>query len=399
MNYALNIAETASSALCFDYSEEQRMLYDMIHAFVEKECPKDLARKLEAAPEFPWELYRKLGAAGLYGIGLPEEYGGQGGGIVEQVIVCTELSRTLAGLSVLWHLNCWSGAKAIQGNGTEEQKRHYLPRIAAGEMLFAISMTEPGGGTDVLRATRTTATRVDGGYRINGTKIWSTLAHVADKLLVLARSEPNEKPSRGLSVFIVDAKAEGVKATPIPKLGLRSLGSCEVVFDDVFVPESDIIGEPGTGWSQIVGSLNNERILTAAMCTGMIEGVLEDAVRYSLDRKAFGKQIGEMQSIQHKIADIAMNLETARLHTRRAAWLQSIGRKCDVEATMAKCLAAEYAVAAADEGIQILGGMGYSAETDMQRYWRDARLFRIGPITSEMSRNHIGESLGLPRSF
>lgn len=383
----------------FGYTEEQQMLYEMVHAFVEKECPKSLAREWEESKEFPEELYRRLGAAGLYGIGVPEEYGGQGGTIIEQVIVCEELARTLAGLSVLWHLNAWSGAKAIATHGTPEQKAQYLPEIAVGRMLFAFAMTEPGGGTDALRAMRTRAEPVEGGFRINGTKIWSTLAHVADRLLLLARTEDGDKPSHGLTVLIVDAKSPGITAKPIPKLGLRSLGSCEVVFDDVFVPAENVVGQAGKGWSQVVGSLNSERILTAAMCTGMLAGVLEDAVAYAKDRQAFGRSIGHYQAIQHKIADMAMNLESARLHTMRAAWLQSQGLPCSVQATTAKCLASEYAVAGADEGIQVLGGYGYSDEFGMHRYWRDARLFRIGPITNEMARNSVAESLGLPRSF
>lgn len=385
--------------LCFDLTLEQTMLRDMVRRFVDAECPKNYARDLEASQEFPWELVRKMAKHGLYGIGVSEEYGGQGGDVIDQVIVCEELSRSLAGLSVLWHLNAWSGAKAISAHGTEAQRQAYLPKIAAGELFFAFAMTEPGGGTDVLRAMRTRATPVDGGYVINGTKIWSTMAHVADRLLVLARTTESDKPSRGLTVFMVDAKAKGITARPIPKLGLRSLGSCEVVFEDVFVSEEDIIGERDQGWSQIVGSLNSERILVAAMCTGMLAGVLEDAVQYAKERKAFGKPIGQFQAIQHKIAHMAMWLETARLHTFRAAALQRAGRRCDVEATMAKCLAAEYAVKAADDGIQILGGYGYAEEFNMQRYWRDARLFRIGPITTEMALNHIAESLDLPRSF
>lgn len=388
-----------NSGFSFGYTQEQQMLRDMIHSFVEKECPKSLAREWEEQKEFPRELFRRLGAAGLYGIGVPEEYGGQGGTIIEQVIVCEELARTLAGLSVLWHLNAWSGAKAIATHGTEAQKQEYLPKIAAGEMLFAFAMTEPGGGTDALRAMRTRALPVEGGFRVNGTKIWSTLSHVADKLLLLARTQETDKPSRGLTTLIVDAKSPGLTATPIPKLGLRSLGSCEVVFDDVFVPASNVVGEPGQGWSQIVGSLNSERILTAAMCNGMLAGVLEDSVAYAKDRNAFGRSIGHYQAIQHKIADMAMNLESARLHTMRAAWLQSQGLPCAVESTTAKCLASEYAVAGADEGIQVLGGMGYSDEFGMHRYWRDARLFRIGPITNEMARNSVAESFGLPRSY
>jgi acyl-CoA dehydrogenase len=395
----MNDDYTAEGGLCFDFTPEQKMLRQMVRNFTEKECPKMVARDWESSHEFPWELVRKLADAGLYGIGVSEEYGGQGGDVMDQVIVCEELARTLAGLSVLWHLQAWSGIKAIATHGTAAQRADFLPRIAAGKLLFAFAMTEPSGGTDVLRSMRTRAKLVDGGYLLNGTKIWSTIAHVADYLLVLARTSDHDKPSLGLTVFLVDAKSTGVKARPIPKLGLRCLGSCEVQIEDVFVPAENVIGEVDQGWSQITGSLNSERIMTAAMCSGILQGVLEDAVSYANERKAFGKHIGAFQAIQHKIAAMAMNLESARLHTYRAAWLLRAGRPCGVESTTAKCLAAEYAVKAADDGIQILGGYGYSDEFNMQRYWRDARLFRIGPITTEMSLNFVGESLGLPRSF
>lgn len=385
--------------LSFDFTDEQRMLRESIHKFVERECPKSLAIEWEAAEEFPWVLFRKLAAAGLYAVGIAEEYGGQGGDIVDQVIICEELARSLAGLSALWHINAWSGAKAITNHGTEAQKQNYLPRLAAGELLFAFAMTEPGGGTDVLRAMRTWARPSGDGFILNGAKIWSTGAHAADFLLVLARTEEGEKPSAGLTVLIVDAKSPGITATPIPKLGLRSLGSCEVSFQDVLVPRESILGETGSGWSQIIGSLNSERILTAAMCNGILAGVLEDSIAYANQREAFGRTIGSFQAIQHKIADMVMNLETARLHTYRAAWLQRAGRPCAVEATTAKCLSSEYATQGADEGIQILGGNGYSDEFGMHRYWRDARLFKIGPITNEMARNFVAESAGLPRSY
>jgi len=200
-------------------------------------------------------------------------------------------------------------------------------------------------------------------------------------------------------MFLVDGKADGFSATPIPKLVMRALGSCQVSLRDVFVPDADLFGEVDAGWRYVMASLNSERIMVAAMCTGILAAVLEDAVAYSMQRKVFGKPIGQMQAIQHKIADIAMNLETCRLHTYRAAWLEREGLPCGVEATTAKCLTAEFATAGADAGIQILGGNGYAMEYDMQRYWRDVRLLRIGPITGEMARNCVGESLGLPRSF
>jgi alkylation response protein AidB-like acyl-CoA dehydrogenase len=388
-----------TTGLCFDLTDEQQMLRDMVRDFVERECPKNTARDLEAGGEYPRALAERIAAVGLNGVGVPEEYGGQGGDIISQVIVCEELSRSLAGLAWIWGITVWSGAKAIVKHGNERQRAELLPAIAEGKMTFAFAMTEPGGGTDALRAMRTRATRADGGWVLRGNKIWSTLAHVADRIMVLARTSSHEKPSRGITAFLVERDSPGLTATPIPKIGMRSLGSCDVVFDDVFVPDENVLGEVGGGWAQVLGSLNSERIMTAAMCTGILQGVLEDAVAYAKERDAFGKPIGAMQAIQHGIADIAMKLETARLHTYRAAWLQRAGRPCGVEATMAKCLAAEYATEAADFGIQILGGYGYAQEYNMQRYWRDARLYRIGPISSEMSRNYIGESLGLPRSF
>jgi alkylation response protein AidB-like acyl-CoA dehydrogenase len=247
---------------------------------------------------------------------------------------------------------------------------------------------------------KTRARKVDGGWLINGTKIWSTLAHVADRLFLIARTnEDVEKPSHGLTVFFCDAKAEGVKATPIPKLGMRSLGSCEVQLDDVFVPDEDVLGEVDRGWRILAETLNSERIMNGANCTGALAGVLEDMVSYSKERFAFGKPIGQMQAVQHMIADTYAGLEISRLLTYRAAWLQESGRPCGVESTMAKLVASEQCFAGADRGMQILGGYGYSLEYDMQRYWRDMRLYRVAPINNEMGRNFLAESLGLPRSF
>ncbi|QEC50874.1 acyl-CoA dehydrogenase [Baekduia soli] len=385
--------------MSFDLTDEQQMLREMVHDFVERECPKLVARDLEAAEEFPHALAAKMAAASLPGVGIPEELGGQGGGMVEQVIVCEELSRSLGGLSWMWGLTAFSGARALLAHGSPEQQQAMLPRMAAGDLTFAIALTEPGGGTDVLRAMRTRARRTDGGWILNGTKIWSTLAHVSDRLLVLARTSDEERASQGLTVFLVDRRSPGVTATPIPKLGMRAMGSCEVSFADVVVPDADVLGDVGGGWRQILASLNSERLLVAAMCLGIHRGVLEDAVAYAGEREAFGKPIGAMQAIQHGIADIAMTLECSRLLIYRAAWLYEQGRPCGVEATTAKCLAAEWATSAADFGIQVLGGYGYAQEYNMQRYWRDARLYRIGPITNEMARNVVGESLGLPRSF
>jgi alkylation response protein AidB-like acyl-CoA dehydrogenase len=272
--------------------------------------------------------------------------------------------------------------------------------MAAGESKWSISITEPDGGTDVLRVMKTVARRAEGGWVINGQKVWSTLGHVSDYLLLVTRtSNFVDKPSRGITVFICPRRARGVTATPIPKLGMRAAGSCIMTFDDVYLTDDMVLGEVDDGWRQFTETLNNERILAAAVCCGIHQGVLEDAIAYAKLRTAFGKPIGQFQAIQHYIADIATWLELSRLITYKAAQLQSDNLPCAVESTMAKLVASEHANKAADLGIQILGGMGYSAETDAQRYWRDSRLYRIGPITNEMCRNFIGEQLGLGRSF
>lgn len=388
-----------ATGLSFEFSEEQQLFRSTLRELVDAEFSKEYCREVEAREEFPWDLWQKLGESGLTGVGIPEEFGGQGGGILEQVIVDEELSRTMAGLYWLLGITLFDG-KAILAHGTEEQKQRLLPDIAAGKLMFAISLTEPGGGTDVLGAMQTRARKVDGGWIVNGAKIWSTLAHAADRLFLVARTNENvQRQHHGITVFLCDAKAEGVTATPIPKLGMRALGSCEVQFDEVFVPDEDVLGEVDNGWKILAETLNSERIMNGANCVGALEGVLEDMVAYSKERYAFGKPIGQMQAVQHMIADTYMGLETSRLLTWRAAWLQHLGRPCGVESTMAKLYASEACFAGADRGMQVLGGYGYAMEYDMQRYWRDMRLYRVAPINNEMGRNFIGESLGLPRSF
>lgn len=385
----------------FELPEEHRAFQEMVRKWVSNELPKEWARELEAKEdEYPFALWDKFTEAGFHGVGIPEEYGGQGGDILMQMILARELARSLGGLSWIWGITSFAGSKSIGVYGTEEQKNKYLPQIAAGKLRAAIAFTEPGGGTDVLGAMRTEAVRGDGGWILSGEKTWSSSAHVADYLLVLARTDKNvQKRHQGVSLFWVPAKQKGIQITPLPKLGMRSMGSCSVHFDEVFVPDANVLGEPNNAWYTLLPTLNNERIMVASFCVGVMDGVLEDALAYMKERKAFGRTIGEFQSLQHYVADIATWRKHVELMMYYCAWLQTNGRPCHMESSMLKLMASEYANKAADLGIQILGGMGYSAETDMQRYWRDSRLWRIGPITNEMARNGIAEGLGLPRSF
>jgi len=317
-----------------------------------------------------------------------------------QMLLARELARSLGGLAWIWGITSFAGSKSIGLYGAQAQKDKYLPLIAAGRLKAAISFTEPAGGTDLLGTMTTTATKVDGGWVINGEKIWSSSAHVADRLLCIARTDKNvEKKHQGLTLFWVDAKAPGITITPLPKLGMRSMGSCSVVYDNAFVADEDVLAEPNRAWYTLLPTLNNERIMVGAFCLGVIDGVLEDALDYVKQRKAFGKIIGQFQILQHYIADIATMRTSTELMLHYCASKQARGENVGTEANMLKLMASENANKAADLGIQILGGMGYSAETDMQRYWRDSRLWRIGPITNEMVKNGIAEALGLPRSF
>lgn len=381
--------------------EEHRAFRDSARRFIDQEIPKDWARKLEADEHnYPFALWDKFTEAGFHGIGIDEEYGGQGGDTLMQMLLARELARPLGGLSWIWGITSFAGGKSIGLYGTEAQKAEFLPKIAAGDLRAAIAFTEPSGGTDLLGGMRTTATKVDGGWQVSGEKIWSSSAHVADYLLVLTRSDKNvEKKHEGLTLFWLPAKSEGVSITPLAKLGMRSMGSCSVHLDNVFVPDSLVLGEPHKAWRTLLPTLNNERVMVASFCLGVIDGVLEDAVDYALQRQAFGGPIARFQAIQHMIADIRIAQYQVECMVNDCAGKMAANRPADAETTMVKIVASELANKAADAGIQILGGMGYSAETDMQRYWRDSRLWRIGPITNEMARNSVAEQLGLPRSF
>lgn len=385
----------------FNLTEEQQAFRTMVRDWVDREAPKDVALELERQEfQYPHELYQKMAEAGFHGVGVAEEYGGSGGDEVDQVILIRELARNLGGIAWIWGINAFAGSKSVGYYGTEEQKQRFLPDVASGAKKFAIAVTEPAGGTDLLGVLSTTATRGDGGWVLNGQKIWSTQAHVADYLLVLARSDKNvEKKTQGTTLFLVPGDAEGLETRQIPKLGMKNVGSCEVFMDEVFVPDDLVLGEPGRAWYMLLATLNNERIVMSALALGILDGVIEEALRYLKEREAFGKPIGQFQILQHYIADMLIDQKAAELVVHEAAWRQADGLECGLEANMAKILASEAAVNAADKGIQMFGGMGYALETQMQRYWRDARLYQIGPIANEMARNSIAEMVGLPRSF
>lgn len=390
----------SAEGLNFDLGKEKQFLRRNIHELVERVCPPEYARELDEKEEYPHRIWDALAEGGYLGIPISEQYGGVSGDELDMVIVTEELARRGGSIGLVFFMSSCFGAKTLELCGGEEQKRKLLPLLAQGKIKFAISLTEPDGGTDVLGAMKTRAVEEDDAWVLTGQKVWTTAADVADYLIVVARTKENvEKQADGISVFLVDRKSPGVQLRKLEKLGIRATRSFEVFYDHVRVPKENLLGERDRGFYQILGMLNNERILTAALTLGEIQGAFDDALSYAKERHAFGRPIGQFQALQHKLAWMRTKLELARLITYKAAWLQAHDRDCSIEANMAKLVAANFACEVADAGMQIMGGYCYSREYDMQRYWRDSRLHKVGPVSDEMILNFIGERLGLPRSF
>jgi len=385
----------------FDFTKEQLKLQRMVRDFVNNECTRQYQREIDKTEKFPHDLWEKMSKLGFMAYPVPKEYGGKGGNIIDEIIIIEELARGMATLATPYQVNAFAGAVALSHFGTEEQKREYLPRLADGNIFFAFSVTEPAGGQDILGVMSTSAVADGDDYVITGRKIFTTGADIADYILVVVRTKPIkdvDKKALGISMFLVPRESPGLKIRPLPKLGVRGISTCTVFYNNVRVPKMNLLGELDRGWYQLLTVLNNERITTAACCIGVAQAAYEDALRYAKRRVAFGKPIGAFQSIQHKLADSALELELARLIMYKAAWLQANGRPCGLEATMAKQYASEIGVFITTRGMDILAGYGFILNNNMQRYLRDIRQYVLGPITNQISRNFIGESIGLPRA-
>ena len=385
----------------FDFSKEQTMLQKSIREFIKKEYPPERAREDDENERFPDDLYSKMSELGWMALPFPSQYGGFDGSVVDECIISEELGRISCAFGLSYFLSVSFGGKSLENLGDEEQKQFYLKGLCEGDFKFSLALTEPDGGTDILGSLKTSAIKKDDTYILNGNKTFITGAHVADYLIVVARTDLGApKKSQGLTLFIVDTRSPGVDIKMIKKMGIKSAGSCEIFFNDVEVPKKNILGIKDLGWYGITNTLNNERVTLAAITVGMAQGCLDQSVRYAKERQAFGKAIGGFQAIQHYMAEMSTDLDAARLMTYRAAWLQEKGRPSIVESAKAKMFASETALKCATKGMRIFGGAGFTMEFDMQRFYRDAILFVFTPITNEMCKNVIGEvELKLPRSF
>ncbi|MFC1825064.1 acyl-CoA dehydrogenase family protein [Thermodesulfobacteriota bacterium] len=385
----------------FTFTEEQEMLRDTIRKFIKKECPREYCREIDEEKRFPREVFAKMGELGWLALPFPEEYGGYDGTIIDQFLITEELAKASVALGLCYFMSVCFGGKSIEFFGSEEQKRYYLPQLFLGKSLFALAMTESGGGTDVLGALKTRADKQGDHFVVNGSKTFISAAHVSEYLITLVKSDPNaKKKSEGTSVLIIEADSPGIQINRLDSFGIRATGTTEVIFDNVKVPVKNTLGEEGKGWYYLTDTLNNERVLAAALAIGCSQAAFDDALQYSKERVAFGKPIGSFQVIQHYLAEMATKIEMARLLAYYASWMQTVDKKkADIISAMAKLGAAETGIEVTQRGMRILGGYGYMMEFDMQRYYRDAWMFAFGPISQEMSKNYIAMSFGLPRSY
>jgi acyl-CoA dehydrogenase len=352
---------------------------------------------------FPREFYDTLASGGWLGITTPEEYGGHGFGITEASIILEEVARSGGGMNAASsiHLSIF-GMHPVIKHGSEELKRATLPRIVDGSLHVCFGVTEPGAGLDTTRIT-TFAKREGEHYRVNGRKVWISKAQESEKVLLLTRTQKIEdvtKKTDGMTLFLTDLDRAHVDIRPIPKMGRNAVSSNELFIDDLMVPVGDRVGEEGKGFTYILDGLNPERMLIAAEALGIGRVALDRAVTYGNQREVFGRPIGMNQGLQFPLADSLARLDAAELALRKATWLYDQGKPCGREANTAKYLCADAGFDAADRALQTHGGMGYSEEYDVARYFREARLLKIAPLSQEMVLNYLGSHvLGLPRSY
>jgi alkylation response protein AidB-like acyl-CoA dehydrogenase len=384
----------------FSFTDEQKMLRDTYRKFCDKELTPQYVRWLDETCNFPPDdLILKLADLGTFSVSLPEKYGGMGLKMVDFCIAVEELATASVAVALAIGCTLGFGARPIAELGTDKQKDKHLPKIGTGREKWCMALTEPGGGTDILGAIRTTADKKGDEYIVNGSKMFISGAHVADYILLIAITDKEAKRTRGLSILIVDAKSPGITINLIQKVGIHACGTTEIVFEDVRVPAENLLGQENMGWYHILTVLNPERIGTSMLSLGVAHSAFRYALEYSKQRMAFGKPIGQFQILQHYLADIAIEIENARNLIYKCAWLCDSGQRYDVEATMAKIVACRASERAALWGMEILGGYGFTMEYDMQRHFRDYKQMMFSPISDEMSKNYIAQSYGLPKSF
>ncbi|MFI7006689.1 acyl-CoA dehydrogenase family protein [Streptomyces sp. NPDC050145] len=373
-------------------SDDEQFVVKTVRDFVNKEV-KPVVQELEHSNTYPEALIDQMKKLGIYGLAIPEEYGGNAVSMPCYVLVTEELARgwmSLAG-AMGGHTVV---AKLLLHFGTEEQKRHYLPKLATGEMRATMALTEPGGGSD-LQAMRTVARKDADGYFVNGSKTWITNSRRSGLIALMCKTDPDASPAhQGISILLAEHGPGLTVSRDLPKLGYKGVESCELAFDDYRVPADAVLGAvEGRGFSQMMKGLETGRLQVAARALGVGRAALEDSLAYAQERESFGKPIWQHQAIGHYLADMATQLTAARQLTLYAAREAEAGRRVDMEAGMAKLFASETGMQIALNAVRIHGGYGYSTEFDVERYFRDAPLMIVGEGTNEIQKNVIASQL------
>ena len=378
----------------FNFTQDQETLRDHVKQLLDEVCPPDYAEKCDNEGKPPREAYDALAKHGWFGLSLPTEYGGMGGSAIDLAILLEEAGKHFEELGIWLFRTLTYGGYAVIQHGTPEQKATLLPKVLRGELSFCLGLTEPQSGSDAASLT-TRATATDGGYLINGQKVFTSGMDISDYCLLVTRTSSTGKKQQGITNFLVDTKLPGIEVTKIRTLGQRAIGTTQVFYNDVKVPSSMVLGKVDNGWEAVDAYLWYERLCLSAARTGAATAAFDYALDYAKTRKQFGQTIGKFQAISHKLADMKVMLDVSRMLVYRFAWLMSEGKASRQDAAVLKLYTAETYKTVSDLGMQILGGYGYCMEYPMQRFFRDSRVATIGGGTSEIQRNIIAHGLGL----
>jgi len=378
----------------FSFTSEQETLRAHLQELLDEVCPPEYAARCDREARPPRVAYEALAKHGWFGLIFPVEYGGTGGSPVELAILLEEAGRHFEELAMWLFRTLTYGGYAVMLHGSPEQKQTLLPKVVRGELSFCFGLTEPQSGSDAAALT-TSATARDGGYVINGQKVFTSGMDISDYCLLVTRTSTGEKKQQGITNFLVDTRLPGIEIRKIETLGQRAIGTTQVFYTDVRVPASAVLGEVGKGWEAVDSYLWYERLCLSAARTGAAAAAFEYALDYAKNRKQFDRPIGQFQAISHKLADMKMMLDISRMLVYRFAWLMGGGKATRHDAAVVKLYTGESYKTISDLGLQILGGYGYCMEFPMQRFFRDSRLATIGAGTSEIQRNIIARGLGL----
>jgi acyl-CoA dehydrogenase len=378
----------------FSFSEDQETLRTHIKELLDEVCTPEYAERCDNDATPPREAYQALAKHGWFGLILPVEYGGTGGSAIDLAILLEEAGRHFEELAMWLFRTLTYGGYAVMKHGTRDQQDAMLPKVVRGELSFCFGLTEPHSGSDAA-ALATKATAVDGGYVINGQKIFTSGMDISDYCLLVTRTSTRAKQQQGITNFLVDTRLAGIEVRKIKTLGQRAIGTTQVFYSDVKVPATAVLGEVDQGWEAVDSYLWYERLCLSAARTGAATAAFDYALEYAKNRKQFGRPIGKFQAISHKLADMKMMLDISRTLVYRFAWLMSEGKATRHDAAVLKLYTGEAYKTVSDLGLQILGGYGYCMDYPMQRFFRDSRLAVIGAGTSEIQRNIIARGLGL----